>query len=133
MNNTNAAIGILQLNHVHDIVESHKKNYHFYNENITNKKVTKMSSDPDSESSCWIYTLLVEDRKDFQKYLADNGIASDPVHMRNDNYTVFKHFKKTDEELPGAKHFCDRHINIPVGWWLTNEDREKIVFAINNY
>tara|TARA_B100000900_G_scaffold352901_1_gene320777 strand:+ start:3179 stop:4270 length:1092 start_codon:yes stop_codon:yes gene_type:complete len=133
MNNMNAAVGILQMNHVHDIVNAHKENYRFYNENITNSKVTKMRIDPRSESSCWIYTLLTKDRISFQKYLADNGIASDPVHVRNDTYSVFKQFKKSDAELPGSLEFCSQHINIPVGWWLTKEEREYIVNVVNRY
>ena len=133
MNNTNAVVGILQMNHVHDIISAHKENYKFYNENISNNRVRKMRIDPKSESSCWIYTLLTEDRMDFQKYLAENGIASDPVHIRNDNYTVFKDFKKPDADLPGSLEFCSKHINIPVGWWLSNEDREHIVDVVNRY
>lgn len=133
MNNMNASIGILQMNHIHDIIKAHKENYKFYNNNINNSKVIKMRKDPKSESSCWIYTLLTKDRNDFQKYLADNGIASDPVHVRNDTYTVFKEFRKLDKELPGALEFCSQHINIPVGWWLSKKDREYIVDVINRY
>lgn len=133
MNNTNAAIGILQMNHVQEIVAAHKRHYEFYNNNINNPLITKMRVDPKSESSCWIYTLLVEDRIRFQKYLAEKGIASDPVHMRNDNYSVFKEFKKPDEDLPGALKFCSQHINIPVGWWLTEEDISYITEIVNEY
>ena len=133
MNNTNACIGLLQMNHVDDIVRAHKSNYHFYNQNINNPNITKMRVDSKSESSCWIYTVLVEDRADFHEYLASHDIASDPVHVRNDVYSVFKEFKKSDDELPGAKHFCSRHINVPVGWWLTEADRERVVSVINDY
>ena len=133
MNNTNSVIGILQMNHVQDIVSGHKNNYRYYNENISNSRITKMRVDPDSESSCWIYTVLVDDRQDFQNYLAKNGIASDPVHVRNDTYTVFKDFRKPDVELPGAREFCSKHINIPVGWWLTEKDRNHIVEVVNRY
>ena len=133
MNNTNAAIGILQMNHVNDIVSAHKRNYNFYNDNINNPLITKMRIDPKSESSCWIYTVLAEDRVDFQKYLKEKGIASDPVHVRNDNYSVFKDFKKPKKELPGVEHFCSRHINIPVGWWLSDSDLEHIVNSVNDY
>ena len=133
MNNTNSIIGILQMNHVHDIVNGHKRNYHFYNENISNSRVTKMRIDPKSESSCWIYTVLVKDREDFMLHLAENGIASDPVHVRNDTYSVFKDFRKLDSELPGAREFCSQHVNIPVGWWLSEEDRNHIVSVVNRY
>lgn len=133
MNNTNAAIGMLQMNHVHDIVSAHKRNYTFYNENINNQHVSKLSIEPNADSSCWIYTVLVDDRNDFQRYLSERGIASDPVHVRNDRYTVFEKFVKGDSELPGAKYFCERHINIPVGWWLSEEDTRHITRVVNEY
>ena len=133
MNNTNSVIGILQMNHVHDIVNGHKQNYRYYNKNINNPRVTKMRVDPKSDSSCWIYTVLVDDREDFQLHLAENGISSDPVHVRNDTYSVFERFRKLDIELPGAKEFCSKHINIPVGWWLSEEDRNHIVEVVNRY
>jgi dTDP-4-amino-4,6-dideoxygalactose transaminase len=133
MNNTNSIIGILQMNHVHDIVNGHKRNYHFYNDNINNSRVIKMRVDPKSESSCWIYTVLVKDREDFMLHLAENGIASDPVHVRNDTYSVFKDFRRLDEDLPGAREFCSQHVNIPVGWWLSEDDRNHIVRVVNRY
>jgi perosamine synthetase len=133
MNNTNSIIGILQMNHVHDIVNGHKRNYHFYNDNINNPRVVKMRVDPKSESSCWIYTVLVKDREDFMHHLSENGIASDPVHVRNDTYSVFKEFRKLDKELPGAREFCSQHVNIPVGWWLSEDDRNHIVRVVNRY
>ena len=90
-----------------------------------------MTRDPKSESSSWIYSVLVDDREDFKKYLADCGIASDVVHVRNDTYSVFKKYGKSD--LPGCDEFCSKMINIPVGWWLTEEDRNKIVSVVNEY
>ena len=133
MNNTNAIIGILQMNHVKQIVNAHKSNYNFFNENIDNPNVTKMRIDPKSSSSCWIYTVLVENRIKFQNYLKAKGIASDPVHIRNDNYSVFKKFKKDPSLLPGIEYFCNRHINLPVGWWVSEHDRNKIVEVVNEY
>ncbi len=133
MNNTNAAIGILQMRHVEKIISSHQRNYDFYNENISNPLIIKMQPDKKSRSSSWIYTILVEDRDDFQKYLSKKGIASDPVHIRNDNYSVFEKFKKKPSDLPGAEFFCKRHINIPVGWWLSEKEVHHIVDAVNDY
>jgi perosamine synthetase len=133
MNNMNAAIGLLQMKSIDNIVRSHQERYDFYNKYIDNPKVTKMKVDSNSRSSSWIYTVLVDDRERFQKYLYDKGIASDPVHMRNDNYSVFREFKKNKNELPGVEYFCSRHINIPVGWWISEKEAIYIVDVINDY
>lgn len=131
MNNLNALIGIEQMKHVEDLIGKHKFNSKFYDNHINNSKVKKMTRDPKSESSSWIYSVLVDDREDFKKYLADFGISSDVVHVRNDIYSVFKKYGKSN--LPGCDEFCSKMINIPVGWWLTEEDRNKIVWVVNEY
>ena len=131
MNNINAAIGLEQMKYIRNIISFHKDNGIFYDNNITNPKIKKLKKDSKSTSSSWIYTLLVDNRDDFRNYLIKNEIASDVVHVRNDNYSVFKEFKK--DNLPGADYFCSKMINIPVGWWLSKDDLQKVVNVINNY
>lgn len=133
MNNVNSAIGIQQLKYIDEIIKKHKNNHKFYNENINNKKIKKMKQQEYMESSCWIYTILTKDKYDLQKYLQSKGISSDVVHVRNDNYSVFKEYKLDDKFMLGTKEFDDHHLNVPVGWWLTDEDLNKIVEALNAY
>lgn len=131
MNNVNSVIGLEQLNYIDNIIRCHKNNKIYYDTNINNKKIIKTKNDDKSESSSWIYTILVEDRNAFKQYLLSNGIESDVVHVRNDKYSVFKKFR--DDHLPGCDYFCSRMITIPVGWWLSEDDLKKIVTIINNY
>jgi len=131
MNNLNALIGIEQMKYVDFIVRSHQNNSKYYDENIDNPKITKLNRPQNSESACWIYSMLVDDIISFKKHLATNSISSDPVHVRNDKYTVFKSFKSGP--LLGCTEFCNHMINIPVGWWLSEEDLKHIVKTINEY
>lgn len=133
MNNINASIGLEQMKYIDDIVAKHKNNYRFYNDNITNPKIIKMREEKHLESACWIYTIRTADREDLQKYLAANGIASDVVHVRNDQYSVFDKYRLDSELLKGTNEFCSQHLNIPVGWWLSTEDTEYIVNKLNEY
>lgn len=133
MNNINAAIGLLQMSHVAKIISAHQENSHYFDENICNQKITKLRVDHASVSACWVYTILVDDRIRFQEYMSAKGIACDPLHFRNDKYTMFLKFRKALGELPGVDHFSSRHINIPVGWWLTESQRDYIVETVNNY
>ena len=132
MNYINASIGLRQMEHIDSIVQRHKDNSRFYDEFINNKKVIKMSRNDYSESACWIYTVRVQDREHFKSYLLDKGIASDPVHVRNDKYSVFEKFVPT-ENLKGTDEFCSQHICIPVGWWLSQDERNYIVETVNDY
>jgi len=131
MNNVNAAIGLEQMKHIQKIIDRHKSNGLLYDKDITNPKIQKLRRDTRSVSSTWIYTLLVDNRDKFKEHLQKNGIASDVVHVRNDKYTVFNQFRQ--DNLPGADYFCSRMINIPVGWWLSDSDREKVINVINEY
>jgi len=131
MNNINAAIGLEQMKSIENLISTHVSNGVFYDKYIENKHIAKLQRNSDAKSSHWIYTLLVEDREDFKKYLADNKVSSDVVHIRNDKYSVFNQFRK--EALPGADYFCERMINIPVGWWIGPQDAIYIVDLINAY
>jgi dTDP-4-amino-4,6-dideoxygalactose transaminase len=133
MNNINACIGLEQMKYIDNIVSKHKENYRFYNNNITNSKIIKMREEKHLESACWIYTILTKDREDLQKYLASKNIASDVVHVRNDKYSVFNEYRLSDDLLKGTNEFCSQHLNIPVGWWLTEQDRQYIVDVLNAY
>lgn len=130
MNNLNAAIGIEQLKSIDDLISAHQRHSEIFDANINNSKIGKLKRTDAGRSSCWIYSLLVEDRQGFQKYLADRDIASDWVHVRNDQYSIFEPFRTA---LPQVDYFESRLINIPVGWWLTNQDVDYIVQVVNEY
>ena len=130
MNNLNAAIGIEQLKYINNLTDKHTQNAIRYDSEIINPELQKMRRDHNSVSASWIYSLLAEDRNHFQEHLTRNGIASDWVHVRNDQYSIFRDFKA---DLPNLDYFEPRLINIPVGWWLTEEEINKIILAVNNY
>ena len=131
MNNLNALIGLEQMKTIRQLVKAHQNNSAFFDENINNSRVKKLKRSKDSESACWIYSLLVDDRDEFKSHMMRKGVATDVVHVRNDRYSVYKKFERDD--LPGTDEFCSKMMNIPVGWWLTDEDRITIVEAVNSF
>jgi dTDP-4-amino-4,6-dideoxygalactose transaminase len=84
----------------------------------------------DRQSTYWLFTLLVDDRDRFIKHMSDNGVACSEVHARNDKKTIFK---DSAVELPGVDEFCSHQVNIPVGWWLSEEDLEHIVDVVRRF
>lgn len=130
MNNTNAVIGIEQLKYIDNLIDMHIDNAKYYDENINNSKIELLDRTPNAESSFWLYSILVEDKQKFKNYLEQNGIASDVAHVRNDEYSCFKQFRC---EMKNLDYFASKMINIPVGWWVTKEDRGHIVKIINEY
>ena len=130
MNNINASIGLNNLEHVNFIIDSHMSNKSFYDASINNPRVTKMRNPSNTLSSSWIYSLLVDDRKKFIKFLSSKGIYCDRVHVRNDKYSVFG---GEDRSLEKLNEFDSRLVNIPVGWWLTKIEMNHIVEIVNEY
>lgn len=130
MNNINASIGLNNLKEIDFIINSHVANRESYDNNICNPKVTKMYKPVNSVSSSWIYSMLVDDREDFINHMSNNGIGCDRVHVRNDFYTVFGGIRK---ELHNLNIFDETLVNIPVGWWLSEEDVSQIINAVNSY
>lgn len=133
MNNMNAAIGIEQLKYIDDLIGKHRNNGILYDKEINNPKIQKIKKQPDgveAESSCWIYSVLVENKDDFREYMLGKGIGVDVAHVRNDKYSCFQDFRET---LPGLDYFSDRMMNIPVGWWISQEEKEHIIESVNNY
>jgi dTDP-4-amino-4,6-dideoxygalactose transaminase len=131
MNNMNAIIGLLQLEYVDSLIDSHIKNSKFLFNNIKNSKIKNLLVEKDRDSSCWLHTILVEDRDLFREQMKSKGIQVDVAHVSNLRYSVFKEFNK--EDLPNLKYFDENIINIPCGWWLSKEDLDYIVETINKY
>lgn len=128
MNDVCAAVGIENLKHANSIVEAHKKNAKYYDNNLTGVNGVKLlTRHPDRDSSFWIYSLLVENRDDFAKAMKDRGIMTSQVHERND-----KHFcvEKYRTFLPNLDATIGKVTAIPVGWWVNEDDAGKIVDSI---
>src|SRR5579871_1060893 len=83
----------------------------------------------ESTSSFWLYSMLVERRAAFMAKLKGQGIITSQVHERNDKHTCARQFRTT---LPNLDRWLPELVNIPVGWWVSDEDRERIVNCIRS-
>lgn len=128
MNNVNATIGLIQLNGINDIVNTYISNGKYYDECLKNLSgIELLNYYANSEPSYWLYTMKVDNRDDFIKKLAENGIMASELHKRNDWHSYLNDF---NEELPYLDRFYKRLVHIPCGWWVSNDDREKICKTI---
>lgn len=131
MNDVCASIGRVNLKHVPFVLERHRENARLFWDRLSMlQSKDLMLPTPREESSWWLYTLQVENRFDFVRHMREAGIATSPVHARNDKHTGFCF---PNGPLPGVDHFDAHQINIPVGWWLTPTDHLTIVNAIESW
>lgn len=127
-NDIAASIGICNLKHMDKVVGINKSNAHYYNENLKNIDGLKLiQQEEHAESSYWLYSIFVENRDKFINSLDKKGITTSPVHARCDKHTCVKQYKSM---LPGMDSVENNYVSIPVGWWVTEEDREHIVKSI---
>ncbi|MCQ2380994.1 MAG: DegT/DnrJ/EryC1/StrS family aminotransferase [Acidaminococcaceae bacterium] len=125
MNDVCAIIGLTNFKHVDEILQKHRDNAAFYYKAFAGyNKIKCVPENKDGRSSFWLFTLHVDNRDELMKKLGEVGIMASKVHARNDTHSMFKDFYNPN--LPGVEAFNRTHICIPVGWWVTKEDREYI-------
>ena len=131
LNNIGGLIGCEQMKYLDKILSIHMRNGRYYDNNIINKKIKLVKRYKNLKSSYWIYSIFVDDKKKFKKFMSNYFIECDEISFRNDKYSVFKKIKI--QETRGLK-YIDRHlINIPVGPWLTLKKIKYITKIINQY
>lgn len=134
MNDVTATIGLEQLKYLGEVIEKHRRNATYYNMEFKARQIKRsrpLRYKSDRLSSYWLYTLLVDDRDGFVRFMRDNGIGASKAHVRNDVHSCFKKFKRDD--LPGVDYFDAHQVAIPVHWDLKDEDRNHIMNTIEQW
>lgn len=128
MHNVAATIGLAQLECIAPRIERHKENGRFFDaalSKIPGLAVTRIESG--AEPSYWLYTVLSDDDEGVVARLAEAGVAASKLHRPNHLHSVFAPMRR---EMPGLETYYRRLTHIPCGWWVTDEDRERIVDAL---
>ena len=128
MNDVNASIGMANLKSIDKIIDRHKENGNYYNEQLKDVAgVTLLENKDDRESAYWIYSMKVDNHDGFMDWMKECGIMVSRVHERNDKHTCVKDYTAM---LPNLDKVIKKMICIPCGWWVTDEQREYIVDCI---
>jgi dTDP-4-amino-4,6-dideoxygalactose transaminase len=128
MNDVCATVGLENLKHIDELVQKHKDNAAYYDEHLKGVDgVTLLKREKGFESAFWIYSLKVENRDGFYRWMDECNIAVSQVHERNDKHTCVHEFRA---QLPNLDKTIGSVVSIPVGWWLTEQEREYIVDCI---
>ena len=128
MNDVAATIGNENLKHAEEIIGKHKSNAKYYDENLKGiKGLQLLEREPDRESAFWIYSFLVDDKNGFMEWMKECGIMVSQVHERNDKHSCVAEYVS---HQPTLNTITPKLISIPVGWWVTEEQREYIVDCI---
>ena len=127
MNDVNATFGIVQLNFLEENVNKYIENGLFFDKELKDiDGIEIIKYHDDTKPSYWLYTAIIDRRDDFIEYMKSNGVICSPLHLRNDRHSIFE----DGSHLNGLESFYSRFIHWGCGWWLSQEDRIKIVDLI---
>lgn len=131
MHDVSAVIGLEQLKYTAKLLARNRENAAFYRARLAEVKgVSLLRYAIDRLSSYWLFTVRVKDREGFQDFMTKKGVMVSRVHVRNDHHTYTKSFRRN---LPGVDEFDREQISIPVGWWVSDEDRETVAHSIEEW
>ena len=125
MNEFSAAIGLVQLKKLNEMIKIRKRIAKFYNREINLENKIPYSTD----CSYHLYWILVENRKQFRKKLANEGIETGthykPVHHMS--------YYKNKKLLPITEKISNEIVTIPIHPNLTDNQLSKIVHFVNKF
>lgn len=132
MNDVNATIGIESLKTIDEKIDRHKRNGALLTKLLKDIPEVEVLRVPEhAESAYWIFTILLKGakhREQVSELLTGAGVGNNIVHTRNDAYSLFAESRVDD--LPGMDSFGERMLNIPCGWWLSDDDIERVFLAL---
>lgn len=129
MNDIAATIGLGNLKDLGYILKTHRENAVYYREELQDiDGLELLIEEKNVKSSYWIFTIKVDRRDDFVKMMNDKGIMVNRVHERNDIHSCVRDYY--DHRPKNLNTFVEKMICIPVGWWVSQIDREYIVGCI---
>ncbi|HMM77644.1 MAG TPA: DegT/DnrJ/EryC1/StrS family aminotransferase [Gammaproteobacteria bacterium] len=132
MNNVNATLGLVQIEHVAPMIARHVANGRWFDAAFdalarSGSGVERCRVAAEAEPAYWFYTLLCDDAEGLSRHLDAHGIGNSKAHKRNDRHSVFA---ASRVELPGLDRFYARMLHLPCGWWVDEAARERIVDVV---
>lgn len=129
MNDIAASIGLGNLPDLHRIIQAHWANAEYLLDKLAGTPGITLPP-RDESSSWWLFTILTDQRDSLAQWLTARGVGASQVHSRNDKHTAFTF---PNGPLPGVDAFASRELAIPVGWWLSEEDVDRVVIAVREW
>lgn len=136
LNDIAATLGLANLPSIAGLLRRQRANANAYGEALAGldgvdlPRPFKDGAVADADNPWWLFTLLVNDRDAFIRFLDERGVAASPVHARNDVHPGFARAVLEEVPLPGVDYFSSHEVAIPVGWWLTDDDRDRVIEAV---
>jgi len=127
-----AVIGIEQMKQLPDILRRHRENAEYYRQGMDGFRfIRPLKYASDRKSAYWLFSVLVDDKAAFRKFMAERGIMVSAVHSRNDVFTCFQESRQDD--LAVMNYFAAHQMAIPVHAGIGSDEREYILKAMGEW
>eukprot|EP01065_Artemidia_motanka_P045320 TRINITY_DN6632_c0_g1_i1.p1 TRINITY_DN6632_c0_g1~~TRINITY_DN6632_c0_g1_i1.p1 ORF type:complete len:405 (+),score=124.34 TRINITY_DN6632_c0_g1_i1:113-1327(+) len=131
MNDVNATVASVNFRHCDELVQRCRDNAAWYNKELTGLAGISVIEIPEGAvSSFWLYSMCVDEKHEFMCYMKEKGVMTSQVHARNDGHPCVSDFVAS---LPQLDALETKLVCIPVGWWVTDEDRQYIAYHVKAF
>jgi dTDP-4-amino-4,6-dideoxygalactose transaminase len=130
MTDLSAAIGLAGLEEYNETIDLRQNLYRRYKSNLKNCRSVTMVDDnnPKKVHAAWMFTILVERRKELQEKLRQSRIESGQTHYRNDRYSIFD----DNGHYPNMDAIDDKYLVLPLHTKMSVNDVDLICEVIKN-
>jgi dTDP-4-amino-4,6-dideoxygalactose transaminase len=132
MNNVAAAIGMAQLQRIHEFVQRRKAiDERYRNELASCLGITLPPlASAESDSSYYFFWVQLERRDELAWYLREHGVYSTfrywPLHK-------VRYFQQSVEGLPNAEYASRHTLNLPLHHGLSDDDVTKVIDLVKRF
>lgn len=129
-NDLAASLGLSQFASADAVVARYGENGRYFDRELSGiPGLTLLSRPAECGSGFWTYSFRAQRRAALIARLKAQGIGCQRLHLRNDRYRCFAS-SQSASELPGVALFDAENVSVPCGWWVSDEDRARVVDCI---
>ena len=138
MSNIQAALGLGQLNRLHEMIKMKRKIFSWYKKFLKESNCHLIREPKNSKSIYWMTSIILKkgyDRNRLIKLMKNHKIDSRPCFPSISSYPIWKSklSKKESGLLKNSKIISKQGINLPSGVLLRENDIKKVCDVINSY
>lgn len=129
MTDIGAAMGLAALEEWRKTLAHRQELLETYMQELTDTPGVEILSKPNdySDHAAWLMTVAVDDRKELQRKLLENGIEANQVHYRNDRYSIFG---GRSDDYPEMDRLEARYLVLPLHTRMNSSDVQRIAQVI---
>lgn len=134
MDEIQAAFLLLELEHVDQWVNRRREIAIQYNDGLDPDTFKRPVSAEGSNPSYHLYVVTVDDREEFRRVLASDGIDTGvhypvPIHLQ----PAYSYLGYARGDLPNAEALADHIVSLPVGPHLDDSEVERVLNSCRRY